>query len=194
MNTLIVLFLFLFLQNPSYQIGDKVSDFKLKNVDGKEISLLQYSDSKGIILIFDSNTCPYSKRYNERILALDKKFAPLGFPVVAIGANDADQVPGDSYEEMVKYSEDHKYTFPYLYDPDQIAVKRFGATNTPHVFIVEKRKDGWYLVYTGAIDNYARDAEGVTKHYVEDAVNELLAGKRVSLTKTKAIGCTVKFK
>lgn len=195
MKTIIALFfLFLFFQNPTYQIGDKVSDFKLKNVDGKEVSLWQYANSKGVILIFDSNTCPYSKRYNERILALDKKYAPLGFPVVVINANDAIQNPGDSFEEMIKQAKEHNYTFPYLYDPNQEVVKRFGATNTPHVFIIQNTNDKWVLAYMGAIDNYARDAAGVTKRYVEDAVDELLAGKRVTVSKTKAIGCLVKLK
>ncbi|PGH39607.1 MAG: thioredoxin family protein [Candidatus Nephrothrix sp. EaCA] len=183
-----------FFQSSAYQIGDKVGDFKLKNVDGKEISLSQYANSKGVILIFDSNVCPYSRRYNERILALDKKYAPLGFPVVAVNANDANQEPGESYDEMAKYAKERHYTFPYLYDPTQDAVKRFGATNTPHVFILENKSSAWTLAYSGTIDNYARDAAGVTKRYVEEATDELLAGKRVTLTKTKAIGCSVKLK
>ena len=174
-----------------YEVGDSAADFKLKNVDGKMVSLADYTSAKGFIVIFDCNTCPYSKAYNERIIALNKKYASVGYPVIAINANDASQSSGDSYEEMVRVAKEKGYGFPYLVDESQSVAKAFGATNTPHVFILTKELK---VAYIGAIDDSARKAEAVSKKYVETAVDELLAGKKVTTSKTKAIGCGIKWK
>src|SRR5688572_16811148 len=99
-----------------YEVGDAVADFKLKNVDGKMVSLANFENAKGAIVIFDCNTCPYSKAYNDRIIALNKSYSPKGFPVIAINANDPKVSPGDSYEEMVALAKKKNYDFPYLID------------------------------------------------------------------------------
>lgn len=177
-----------------YEVGDKVADFKLKNVDGKMVSLADYKSAKGVIVIFDCNTCPYSKAYNERIIALNGKYASQGFPVVAIQPNDPQVSPGDSFEEMKKLAEKKGYSFPYLFDETQQVAKSFGATNTPHVFLLEKSSADFKVVYIGAIDDNARDTSAVTKKYVEEAVDAMLSGKSVSTGKTKAVGCTIKWK
>jgi peroxiredoxin len=174
-----------------YDVGDSAADFKLKNVDGKMVSLADFKSAKGFIVIFDCNTCPYSKAYNERIIALNKKYASAGYPVIAINSNDASQSSGDSYEEMVRIAKEKVYDFPYLVDESQSVAKAFGATNTPHVFILTKELK---VAYIGAFDDSARKAEAVTKKYVETAVDELLAGKKVTTSKTKAIGCGIKWK
>src|SRR5258708_37087825 len=85
-----------------YEIGDSAADFKLKNVDGKMVSLADFKDAKGFIVIFDCNTCPYSRAYNGRIIALNRKYAPLHFPVIAINPNDPQTSSGDSFDEMVR--------------------------------------------------------------------------------------------
>jgi len=175
-----------------YNVGDTVSDFKLKNVDGKVVSLSSY-ETRGVIVVFDCNTCPYSKAYNERLLALAKKYKD-SYPVVAINANDPAQSPGDSFDEMVSYAKDKGYTFPYLFDETQNVAKAFGATNTPHVFVLNKSGKDFKVAYIGTIDNSAKNAKAVTKKYVEDAVDALLAGKEVVNTKTKAVGCGIKWK
>jgi len=177
-----------------YGIGDTVNDFKLKNTDGKFVSLSDYKGEKGVIVIFDCNTCPFSKAYNERIMSLNKKYAAQGFPVVAINANDPQVSPGDSYEEMVKQAKEKNYDFPYLIDETQSVAKAFGATNTPHVFVLQRTGNTFKVAYIGAIDNNARDASAADKKYVEDAVEALINGKEVATTKTKAIGCGIKWK
>lgn len=177
-----------------YEVGDSVADFKLKNTNGKIVALSDYKDSKGVIVIFDCNTCPYSKAYNERILGLNKKYASKGFPVVLIQPNDPQISPGDSYEDMVKQAEKKGYDFPYLFDETQSVAKNFGATNTPHVFLLKKEGAEFKVVYIGAIDDSAKDASAVTKKYVEESVDALLSNKPVPSTKTKAIGCTIKWK
>ncbi|HEX5171088.1 MAG TPA: thioredoxin family protein [Cyclobacteriaceae bacterium] len=178
----------------SYQIGDTVTTFRLKNVDGKMISLSDYKSSKGVILIFDCNTCPYSRAYNDRIIALHEKYSVKGFPVVTINSNDPQMSPGDSFEEMVKRSENKKYKFPYLFDESQEVARAFGATNTPHVYVLEKYGNDFKVAYIGAIDNNSRDGSSADKKYVEDAVNALLNGDKVPVTKTKAIGCSIKYR
>lgn len=171
-----------------YTVGDQATDFKLKNVDGKMISLADYKNAKGYIVIFDCNTCPYSKAYNQRIIALDEKYSSKGFPVITINAN---QGAGDSYENMIRISKKKNYKFPYLIDENQEVAKAFGATNTPHVFVLNKNLK---VAYIGAIDDSPRHETGVTKRYVEDAVDALMNNKVVTVTKTKAIGCGIKWK
>jgi peroxiredoxin len=179
---------------PNYGVGDTVADFKLKNVDGKTVSLADYKTAKGAIVIFDCNTCPYSKAYNQRIIDLNKKYENKGFPVIAINSNDASASPGDSFNEMVRVAKDKGYDFPYLSDESQSVAKSFGATNTPHVFVLTKDGNSFKVAYIGAIDNNPRDASAADKKYVEEAVNMLLSGSPVTNAKTKAIGCGIKWK
>lgn len=177
-----------------YEVGDKVKDFSLKSVDGKIVSLADYKTAKGFIVIFDCNTCPFSKAYLNRIKALNDKYADNGFPVIAINSNDSKRSPGDSYKEMVKYAKKNDYQHPYLYDEDQSVATRFGATNTPHVYVLKKTGNEMVVDYIGAIDNNTKDADAADKKYVEDAVDALLKGQKPGVTKTKAIGCTIKWK
>lgn len=177
-----------------YEVGDTVADFKLKNTNGKMVALSDYKDAKGVIVIFDCNTCPVSKAYNERIIALHDKYAPKGFPVIAIQPNDPTVTAGDSYEEMVKVANKKGYKFAYLDDGEtQKTVAAFGATNTPHTFVLKREGNVFKVAYIGAIDDNTRDASAASKKYVEDAVDAILAGKAVSTTKTKAIGCSIKY-
>ena len=180
--------------NNGYQVGDTVTDFELKNVDGKMISLADFKAAKGFIIIFDCNTCPMSRAYSTRIIALNKKFASQGFPVVLINPNSAEMVPAESFDEMKSHAKEHGYDFPYLYDESQDVVRKFNPTNTPHTFVLHKTSNGLQVAYIGAIDNNSRDGAKAERHFVEEAVNELLAGKPVTVTKTRAIGCSVKLK
>ncbi len=177
-----------------YKAGDLAADFHLKNVDGKMVSPMDNKKAKGYIVVFTCNHCPFSKKYESRILGLDKWFAPKGYPVIAINPNDPATVPDDSYANMVKLAKSHQYTFPYLIDADQSIAHAYGATNTPHVYVVEKEAGKLVVKYVGAIDDNADDEKAATKHYVRDAVNDLLEGKPVGTQQTKAIGCTIKWK
>jgi peroxiredoxin len=183
-----------FTAEPGYEVGDSVSDFKLKNTDGKMVSLSDFRSGKGAIVIFDCNTCPYSQAYNERIIDLNKNYAPKGFPVITINANDVKMSPGDSYDEMVRQAKAKGYDFPYLYDESQEVAHRFGATNTPHVFLLKRSGESFVVSYIGAIDNNPRNAEAADKKYVEEAIGMLLANKDVQTKRTKAVGCTIKYR
>ncbi|MBK7964044.1 MAG: thioredoxin family protein [Bacteroidetes bacterium] len=177
-----------------YQIGDTIADFNLKNTKGELVSLNSYKDARGFIIVFTCNHCPFSVAYEDRIIALQDKYKAKGFPVVAINSNDKDVVPEDSFEEMIKRAAEKKFNFDYLYDSSQEIAQKFGAARTPHVFIVEKQKSDLKLKYIGAIDDNTDQPEAVTKKYVENAVNDILAGKEVATPTTKAIGCTIKWR
>lgn len=178
---------------PNYEVGDTVSDFNLKNVDGKMVALSDYKDKKGVIVIFDCNTCPYSQRYNERIIALNDKYAPKDFPVITINPNDPSISKGDSFEAMVDRAKRKDYDFPYLVDKTQHVARAFGATNTPHVFVLKNVGNAFKVAYIGAIDDNPRDASAANQKYVENAVDALLSGEEVPDVKTKAIGCGIKW-
>ena len=175
-----------------YKIGDVVEDFSLKNVDGKMASLASYEEAKGFIIIFTCNTCPYSVANEDRINALNMKYANKGFPVIAINPNDPNVVADDSFEKMKIRAAEKKFNFPYLLDEGQKVYPKFGATKTPHVYIVTK--DDMKVQYIGAIDNSSRSPNKVTEKYVENAVDALLAGNEIIKTETRAIGCSIKTK
>ena len=177
-----------------YEVGSIADDFTLKNVDGKMVSLADYKDAKGFIVVFTCNTCPFAKMYEQRVDDLNKMYASKGYPVIAINPNDKSKQPGDSFDEMVKRSSEKSYSFPYLYDETQAVASAFGATRTPHIYILNKESDKLKVAYIGAIDDNAKDAGSVTTKYVEGAVNNLLSGKKVETSSTKAIGCTIKWK
>lgn len=175
-----------------YQVGDIVEDFSLKNVDGKMVSMADYKDAKGFILTFTCNTCPYSVAYEDRLIALDKKYASKGYPVIAINPNSPEAKPDDSFEKMQVRAKEKGFTFPYMLDVGQKVYPVFGATRTPHMYVIAKTDKGHQVKYIGAIDDNYKDASAVTKRYIEDAVDALLAGKEVEVKTTKAIGCSIK--
>jgi len=191
LTCIVVLFSF---ENPPYEVGDSVADFKLKNVDGTMVSLSDYRDQKGVIVIFDCNTCPYSKAYNGRIIELNDKYATKGFPVITINPNDPEISPGDSFKEMISQAKKKGYEFPYLQDESQGVARSFGATNTPHVFVLKRDGQNFKIAYIGTIDNNSRDGSAATKKYVKEAVDALLGDRSVPTTRTKAIGCGIKWK
>lgn len=177
---------------PGYKIGDVIEDFKLKNVDGNMVSLSDYNDAKGFIITFTCNTCPYAKMYEDRIIDLDKKYAAQGYPVIAIMPNNPSVKSGDSFEEMQKRAKVKGFTFPYLIDEGQTVYPKFGATKTPHMYVVQRTKKGNMVQYIGAIDDNYKDAAAVSRKYVEEAVDALLSGKEVKEKETRAIGCSIK--
>ena len=177
-----------------YNIGDAIADFKLKNINGKMVSLSDFASAKGFIVVFTSNHCPFSKSYEDRVIALDNKYASQGFPLIAINPNDPEAYEEDSFANMQARAKEKGYTYPYLADDTQTVSKLFGAMRTPQIYVLKKEGGKIILSYLGAIDDNAQDPSGVTKRYVEDAVNNLLAGKPVVTTATKAVGCAIKWK
>ncbi|MHB0756149.1 thioredoxin family protein [Polaribacter sp. M15] len=173
-----------------YAVGDTIEDFRLKNIDDTMVSLSDYEDAKGFIIIFTCNTCPYSVANEDRIIALNTTYEDEGFPVIAINPNDPKAVPDDSLEKMKERAKEKGFEFPYLLDEGQKVYPKFGASKTPHVYIVTK--NDMKVQYIGAIDNSSRNPDAVTEKYVENAVEALLDGKKIEKTETRAIGCSIK--
>lgn len=182
----------LVLSAQGYQVGDVASDFKLKNVDGKMVSMADYSDAKGYIVIFTCNHCPYSIAYEDRINEINKKYEPMGYPVLAINPNDPALSPGDSFDNMVIRAKEKNFTFPYLFDENQTVFPKYGATRTPHVYLLNKTNEGNKVAYIGAIDDNHQDATAVSDKFLEDAIEALRNNKQPDPNFTKAIGCTIK--
>ena len=172
-------------------IGDVATDFSLKNVDGEMVSLEGIEGAKGYIVIFTCNHCPYAVMYEDRLNALNEKYAPLGYPVIAINPNDPDVKPGDSYENMIVRAKEKNFNFPYLFDEGQNIYPLYGAKKTPHVFLLDGNR---VVRYIGAIDDNPRDAENVEIRYLENAIDALRANRNIDPEVTKAIGCSIKTK
>lgn len=178
-------------ERTGYKAGDEVIDFSLKNIDGEKVSLADYKSTKGFIVVFTCNHCPYAKAYEDRLIDLHHKYKEE-YPVIAINPNDG--YPGDSYSKMKKRAKEKGFTFPYLLDDTQKIAKTYGATKTPHVYLLQKENGKNIVKYIGAIDNNYTDAHRATKRYLEDAISSLKAGKNPKITESKAIGCSIKWK
>jgi peroxiredoxin len=175
-------------------VGDKAPVFKLKNVDGKEYSFQTIKDAngespKGYIVVFTCNTCPYAVASEQRLIDLHNKYAPMGYPVVAIQPNDPAVQPGDSFTAMQKRAQDMEYPFLYLFDEGQEVFPKYGATRTPEVYLVDKSLT---VRYTGAIDDSVRDAESVKEKFLENAIEAIEKGEEPKPAATKAVGCGIK--
>ena len=193
---LLVLFISAFtLKNTTqkgYGIGDVAADFSLKNIDNRMVSLADYKDAKGFIITFTCNTCPFAVMYEDRIQALNEKYGFQGYPVIAIMPNNTDVKPGDNMQAIKQRAQEKGFTFPYLMDEGQKVYPKFGATKTPHIYVLEKSKKGNVVKYIGAIDDNHKDAAAVKVKFVENAVDALLKGEEVVQKETKAIGCSIK--
>jgi peroxiredoxin len=172
------------------QVGETASDFKLKNVDGQLVSLADFEDAKGFVVNFTCNTCPFAKMYESRVVELQNELKAKDYVVINIMPNDPTMKAGDSFEEMKKRAKEVGYEY-YLIDEKQDVFPQYGATKTPHVYVLDKDLT---VQYIGAIDDNAQDEEAVTINYVLNAVEALEKGKSPDPNFTKAIGCSIKKK
>jgi len=171
-----------------YNIGDVATNFNLKNVDGSMISLDHFENAKGYIVTFTCNECPFSKLYEDRLIALHNEYAPKGYPVIAINPNSPENEK-EGYEAMQARAKDKGFTFPYLVDEGQKIYPQYGAVRTPHVFLLDAERK---VQYIGTIDDNAKSPEDVKVNYVKDAIEALEKGDQPNPNFTKAIGCPVK--
>jgi peroxiredoxin len=167
-----------------------LADTRMKNVDGKELSIAQVKGTKGTLVVFTCNHCPWAKAWHSRIVTLGNKSAKRGVGVIAVNANDPTAYPEDDFATMQANAKKSKMGFPYVVDATSEVARAFGATRTPEAFLFDA--DG-KLVYHGAIDDN-RDAAQVKTKYLEDAVNAVVDGKPIAQAETKALGCGIKFR
>ncbi|MDN3688091.1 thioredoxin family protein [Cyclobacterium jeungdonense] len=180
-------------QDKGYVVGDTAMGFDLQTVDGSQVSLDGLENNKGAIVIFSCNTCPYVQAYEDRMIDLHQRYAPKGYPVIAINSNDEQVSPGDSFDAMQQRAQEKDFPFAYAYDKSQEVIKTYGATRTPQVYLLEKQDDQYLVRYIGAIDNNYQDAASVSEPYLANAVDALLEGKEVTRKTSKAIGCSIKW-
>jgi len=172
-------------------IGSKIPEFNLIGIDGKTYSLESFKDSKGLIIIFSCNHCPYVQAYESRIKEIQSDYKDKGITVVAINSNDDFNYPDDSFENMKKRAAEQNFNFIYVRDEDQSVAGNFDATHTPEIFLFDEDRK---LVYTGKIDDNWQDPEKVVNHYLRNALNEMIEGNEISVPETYSIGCTIKWK
>jgi peroxiredoxin len=174
----------------SLALADQAPAFSLPGVDGRTHSLDDYAGSELLVLIQSCNHCPYVLAWEGRMSAIARDYAGRGVSVVAVNANDASRYPVDSFDEMRKHAEREGFPFDYLHDEDQTLARALGAERTPEVFVFDRDRR---LVYHGAIDD-SRDETEVTKQYLRDALDAVLAGNVAEVTETPSVGCSVKWR
>jgi peroxiredoxin len=171
-------------------IGSKAPAFELPATDGKTYKLEDFSDADILVLFFTCNHCPYVTGSDEVTRATADTFSPKGVTFVGINSNSPNTYQEDDFEHMVKRMEEHQFPWYYLHDATQQVAKEYGALRTPHFYVFNKDRE---LVYTGRAVDTPRDASKITENNLENALQELLEGKPVSLPVTNPIGCNVKW-
>ncbi len=172
------------------KIGTEAPAFNLLGVDGNYYSFDSFKDKEAVIVVFSCNHCPYVIANEDRMIKIQEDYKDK-VQLAAINANDAVNYPEDSYKNMKIRSEEKGFNFPYLRDEDQSIAKAFDATHTPEIFLFDKDRK---LAFHGKIDDNWQEPENVKSHYLRDALDELLAGKEISVPETFTIGCTIKWK
>ncbi len=183
---------FNYVSGQGYQVGDRATDFRLKNVDGNYVSMSDYPDARGFVVVFTCNHCPYAVAYEDRLIEINNKYTPKGFPVIAINPNDPALQPQDSFEQMQVRAREKGFTFPYLFDDGQSVYPVYGATRTPHVYLLAKQNNDLIVAYIGAIDDNYQDPSAVQDRFLSNAIDALLSGSKPDPDFTRAIGCTIK--
>lgn len=174
-------------------IGDEapMATVKMKNVNGKELSIADARKAKGTLVVFSCNACPWVKAWETRIVELGNASLKRGIGVIVINANDPNVNKQDGYDVMKERAKQRKMQFPYVVDATSDVARAFGATKTPEAYLFGA--DG-KLVYHGAIDDNAHEPGKVEARYLQDAVDAVVAGKAVATQETKALGCSIKFR
>lgn len=167
------------------------AEVKMKDVSGKEISMKEAVKDKGLLVMFSCNTCPYVIKNQQRTIAIGEYAQKMNVGVIVLNSNEAQRSSDDSYDEMKAYAKDQKYKWNYVVDTNNEVADAFGANRTPECFLFTKDLK---LVYHGAIDDNPSDPSAVNRHHLQEAINELVAGKDITVKESKSVGCTIKRK
>lgn len=172
-------------------LGKKAPDFKLPATDGKTYSLKDFDKAEVLVIFFTCNHCPYVKGSDEVTRKTVERFHKKGVAFVGINSNSKETYSEDSFEHMVERMKAHHFPWVYLHDESQKTALAYGALRTPHFFVFDRDRK---LVYCGRAVDSPRDASKITHNDLETALEELLAGKKISTPLTNPIGCNVKWK
>jgi thioredoxin-related protein len=176
---------------PTIKIKDEMPnmDYEMKSVNGISYSLNNLKEKNGIIILFTCNTCPFVVKWEDRYKLLEELAKKNNIGLVYINSNYKKRDGDDSYEEMKKHAKKMNYRFPYLLDEKSKLANSFGAKTTPHIFMFNSNLQ---LAYKGAIDDNYEDINKVKEFYLEDAIQQLVKGKRIKVSETKPVGCSIK--
>ena len=176
---------------PTIEIKDEMPnmDYEMKSVNGISYSLNNLKEKNGIIILFTCNTCQFVVKWEDRYKLLEELAKKNNIGLVYINSNYKKRDGDDSYEEMKKHAKKMNYRFPYLLDEKSKLANSFGAKTTPHIFMFNSNLQ---LAYKGAIDDNYEDINKVKEFYLEDAIQQLVKGKRIKVNETKPVGCSIK--
>jgi len=174
----------------SLKTGDTAPDFSLMGIDDKMHSLESYVGSKGLLVIFMCNHCPYVKAKIDAIKQIHEKFKE-SIALVGINSNDSTEYPDDSFENMKKIADEKGMKFDYLVDEKQDVAKKYGAICTPDPFLFDQNRK---LVFHGRIDNAMNPDDTATESTMQENIEKYLAGEKIEKDFDPSIGCSIKWK
>ncbi|MGK7872576.1 MAG: thioredoxin family protein [Xenococcaceae cyanobacterium] len=173
-------------------VGNYVPDFELPGIDDQVHHLARYLEKfQAVGVVFMGNLCPYVRLYINRLKQIQTEFEKQGFTLIGINANEAEEVPEESFEQMKSFAAQQNLNFPYLRDPNQDVAKCFGVNTTPEVFLIDKTA---ILRYRGRIDDCAESPDLVQTPYLRNSIAALLEQEAIALNFTEAVGCSLKWR
>jgi peroxiredoxin len=179
--------------DPALQTGNKIENFTLVNtLNNRPVSLSDYTSSKGVVIVFTSNYCPYSKLYEERIIALSNQFDSQGIKFLFVNSNTSADNIDDTVEEMARYAREKSWQIPYLADKEHTLSGRLGATKTPEAFVLQNTGNGFIVKYKGGIDDNPQLPNAATAFYLKDALNAVVSKRNLAVVEKRATGCMIK--
>ncbi|RMG43973.1 MAG: thioredoxin family protein [Candidatus Dadabacteria bacterium] len=174
-----------------FPLGSKLPDFKLKNVDGREMGSEYLREGKAALVVFTCNHCPYVKGSEQMLCRIARRFEGQGLRTVTINSNDATRYPEDSFDKMKEKAAQMGLPYPYLYDSSQEVARMFDAACTPECFLFNSKGE---LVYQGAINDNPKDPGQVNQDYLSVAVTQVLAGVKPDPAFVHPLGCSIKWR
>lgn len=165
------------------------ADFKMLDISGKLIAMQDAKKENGVLVMFSCNTCPYVVKNQQRTLAISQYATENKIGVIILNSNEALRDDDDSYTAMQAYAKEQGYKWNYVVDKGNQVADAFGANRTPECFLFDKNLK---LVYHGAIDNSPQDESAITRVHLKEAINEMVAGKEVTVKESRSVGCTIK--
>jgi thioredoxin-related protein len=165
------------------------SDLTMQDISGKNVAMKDAKKDNGVLVMFSCNTCPYVVKNQERTIAIGKYATANNVGVIILNSNEALRADDDSYAAMQTYAKTQGYQWNYVVDKNNEVADAFGANRTPECFLFDKNLK---LVYHGAIDNSAGDPAAVTRIHLQEAINEMIAGKEITVKESRSVGCTIK--
>ena len=174
-------------------IGSKMpkAEMKLKDISGKEVTIKDVKKENGVLVMFSCNTCPYVVKNQQRTIAAGDYAQKMNIGFIVLNSNEALRSNEDSYDAMKSYAKDQKYNWNYVVDKNNEVADAFGANRTPECYLFDKNLK---LVYHGAIDDNPSDPSHVKRNHLKEAINELVAGKEITVKESRSVGCSIKRK